>query len=84
MSRFSLGRYTASAADARHSSSHARACKTLGIEDLHFHDMRHEGISRRFEMGWNIPNVATVSGHRRWNTLKRYAHIRQTADKYEG
>ena len=46
--------------------------------------MRHEGISRRFEMGWNIPNVATVSGHRRWNTLKRYAHIRQTADKYEG
>lgn len=64
-------------------SSHARACETLGIEDLHFHDMRHEGISRLFEMGWNIPNVAAVSGHRSWNTLKRYAHIRQTGDKYK-
>ena len=41
-------------------SSHARACETLGIEDLHFHDMRHEGISRLFEMGWNIPNVAVM------------------------
>lgn len=65
-------------------AAHARACEVLGIKDLHFHDMRHEGISRLFEMGWNIPNVAAVSGHRSWNTLKRYAHIRQTGDKYEG
>jgi len=65
------------------SASHARACEVLGIEDLHFHDMRHEGISRLFEMGWNIPNVAAVSGHRSWNSLKRYAHIRQTGDKYK-
>lgn len=66
------------------SASHARACAALGIDDLHFHDLRHEGVSRLFEMGWNIPNVAAVSGHRSWNTLKRYAHIRQSGDKYEG
>ncbi|WP_119390683.1 tyrosine-type recombinase/integrase [Taklimakanibacter lacteus] len=59
-----------------------RACKLLGIEDLHFHDLRHEGISRLFEMGWNIPHVAGVSGHRSWVSLKRYTHIRETGDKY--
>lgn len=61
-----------------------RACKVLGIEDLHFHDLRHEGISRLFEMGWNIPHVAGVSGHRSWVSLKRYTHIRETGDKYAG
>lgn len=61
-----------------------RACKLLQIEDLRFHDLRHEGVTRLFEMGWNIPHVATVSGHRSWNSLKRYSHIRGTGDKYEG
>ncbi len=59
------------------------ACALLGIEDLHFHDLRHDGISRLFEMGWNIPNVASVSGHRSWTSLRRYTHIRQRGDKYE-
>lgn len=66
------------------STAFARACGILGIEDLHFHDLRHEGISRLFEMGWNIPHVAMVSGHRTWTSLKRYTHIRQTGDKYAG
>lgn len=61
-----------------------RACKLLDIHDLHFHDLRHEGISRLFEMGWNIPHVAAVSGHRSWVSLKRYTHIRETGDKYAG
>lgn len=60
-----------------------RACKLLEIEDLHFHDLRHEGISRLFEMGWTIPRVATVSGHRSWQSLQRYAHLRQTGDKWK-
>lgn len=61
-----------------------RACKLLDIQDLHFHDLRHEGISRLFEMGWNIPHVAAVSGHRSWVSLKRYTHIRESGDKYAG
>jgi len=64
------------------SASFHRACEILGIEDLHFHDLRHDGISRLFELGWNIPRVATVSGHRSWNSLKRYTHIQQVGDKY--
>ncbi|MGJ0509606.1 MAG: tyrosine-type recombinase/integrase [Methylocystis sp.] len=66
------------------SASFTRACKILGIEDLHFHDLRHEGVSRLFEMGWNIPQVAAVSGHKSWISLRRYTHIRQTGDKWAG
>jgi integrase len=65
------------------STAFTRACKILGVEDLRFHDLRHEGISRLFEMGRTIPQVAAVSGHRSWTSLKRYTHIRQSTDKYE-
>lgn len=64
------------------SSSFTRACTLLGVEDLHFHDLRHEGVSRLFELGKSIPQVAAVSGHRSWQSLKRYTHIRATGDKY--
>lgn len=66
------------------SANFTRTCKLLGIEDLKFHDLRHEGVSRLFELGWNIPHVAAVSGHKSWTSLKRYTHIRQTGDKYAG
>ena len=59
-----------------------RACQFLGIMDLHFHDLRHDGVSRLFETGLSIPQVASVSGHRAWSSLKRYTHLRQTGDKY--
>lgn len=61
-----------------------RACKVLGIEDLHFHDLRHDGVSRLFEMGKTIPQAASVSGHRSWQSLQRYTHLRETGDKYAG
>ena len=64
------------------SAAFTRACKVLGIEDLHFHDLRHDGVSRLFEMGRTIPQAASVSGHRSWQNLKRYTHLRQTGDKY--
>lgn len=64
------------------SAAFTRACKILGIDDLRFHDLRHEGVSRLFEMGKTIPQAAAISGHRSWTSLKRYTHIRQTGDKY--
>jgi len=64
------------------STAFTRACKFLEIQDLHFHDLRHEGISRLFEIGKTIPQAAAVSGHRSWTSLKRYTHIRQSGDKY--
>lgn len=66
------------------SAAFTRACQFLGIEDLRFHDLRHEGISRQFEMGKTIPQVGPISGHRTWNSLQRYAQIRQSGDKFDG
>lgn len=59
-------------------------CKVLGIEDLRFHDTRHDGTSRLAEMGRTVPQLAAVTGHRSWKSLERYTHVRQTGDKYEG
>lgn len=61
-----------------------RTGKVLAIDDLHFHDLRHEGVSRLFEMGWNVPQVAAVSGHRSWSSLQRYSQFRKVGDKYNG
>ena len=65
------------------SSYFTRACKVLGITDLRFHDLRHDGISRLFELGKTIPQTACVSGHRSWVSLRRYTHIEQSGDKYK-
>lgn len=58
------------------SKAFERACARLGIEDLRFHDLRHEGVSRLFEAGLEIPEVCAISGHMSWNTLQRYTHLR--------
>jgi len=53
-----------------------RACRELDIEDLHFHDLRHEATSRLFEAGLSIEKVALVTGHKDWKMLRRYTHLR--------
>jgi integrase len=66
------------------SAAFTRACPLYEIEDLRFHDLRHEGVSRLFEMGRTIPLAANVSGHRSWTSLKRYAQIKEIGDKFDG
>ncbi|SDJ47207.1 integrase [Aliiruegeria lutimaris] len=50
-------------------------CTRAGIEDLHFHDLRHEAISSFFERGLSMPEVAMISGHRDARMLMRYTHL---------
>lgn len=57
-------------------SAFHRAVVAAGIVDLTFHDTRHEAISRLFEAGYQIQEVAIVSGHRSWNSLKIYTNLR--------
>jgi len=52
------------------------ACDELGIVGLTWHDLRHEGISRLFEAGYQIQQVALISGHKSWSSLKRYTQLR--------
>ncbi len=39
-----------------------RAVERARIDDLHFHDLRHEAVSRLFEKGLNVMEVASISG----------------------
>ncbi|MEY9424929.1 integrase [Bradyrhizobium ottawaense] len=50
-----------------------------GVEDLHFHDLRHDAISRFFELGLSVPEVALISGHKDLRMLFRYAHAARQA-----
>ena len=47
-----------------------------GLNDLRFHDLRHEAISRFFEMGLTVAEVALISGHKDVKMLFRYTHMR--------
>jgi len=51
-----------------------RLKKRHGIEGVRFHDLRHEAISKLFDMGLTVPEVASISGHRTVSMLFRYAH----------
>jgi len=53
-----------------------RVCKRAGIENLRFHDLRHEATSRLFEKGLNPMQVAAITGHKTLQMLKRYTHLR--------
>ncbi|WP_339617323.1 site-specific integrase [uncultured Gilvimarinus sp.] len=60
----------------------SKACTMLGVDDLRFHDLRHECASWLFECGWDIPRVARVTGHKSWATLQRYTHL-STGEVYD-
>lgn len=53
-----------------------RLRERTGIKDIRFHDLRHEAISRFFEMGLSLPEVALISGHKEPRMLMRYTHIK--------
>lgn len=46
------------------------------LVDLHFHDLRHEATSRLFELGLNVMEVASITGHKTLQMLHRYTHLR--------
>lgn len=58
------------------SAAFQRAVRALGLADIRLHDLRHEGISRLFEQGLQIQEVALISGHVSWTALKRYTHLK--------
>ena len=58
------------------SQAFERVCKAAGIEGLTFHDLRHEATSRLFEKGLGLMEVASITGHKTMQMLKRYTHLR--------
>jgi len=53
-----------------------RAVATVPLDDLRFHDLRHEATSRFFERGLSLIEVAAITGHKTLQMLKRYTHLR--------
>ena len=55
----------------------SRSCDRAEILDFRFHDLRHEATSRLFEdKGLDIMEVASITGHKTLQMLKRYTHLR--------
>ena len=52
----------------------SRSVDRAGLEDLHFHDLRHEATSRLAEKIPNVLMLAAVTGHKNLQMLKRYYH----------
>jgi integrase len=75
------------AAVARARADYVRECQSAGksqseinsdpmLCNLRFHDLRHEAVSRFFELGINPMEVSSISGHKTLAMLKRYTHLR--------
>ena len=57
-------------------SAWRRVVNKSKVNDLRFHDLRHESVSRFFEMGLSIPEVTLISGHKDVRQLFRYTHLK--------
>jgi len=44
------------------------------FDDLRFHDLRHEALSRLSDRGLNVIELSHISGHKTLAMLKRYTH----------
>ena len=56
-----------------------RVIPASGVADLHFHDLRHESISRLAESGrFQLIDLQAISGHRDMRMLQRYTHLCST------
>lgn len=55
----------------------AKVRKNAGINDLRFHDLRHEGLSRLFEIQkMSVEQVRLMSGHSSLDQLSIYTNIK--------
>ena len=46
------------------------------LVDLTFHDLRHEATSRLFELGLSTEKVKEITGHKTYQMLARYTHLK--------
>ena len=55
----------------------AQACVDAKIENLHFHDLRHEFTSRLDEQGVRHSIIMAITGHSSTEMLNRYTHTKK-------
>lgn len=52
----------------------AKACKRAGVDDLHFHDLRHTFASQLAQAGESLHEIGLALGHSSPQTTARYSH----------
>lgn len=52
-----------------------RACSRAGVEDLRFHDLRHDFASLLVQSGVSLYKVQQLLGHKDQRMTQRYAHL---------
>lgn len=52
-----------------------QVCRTAGLDDLRFHDLRHTAASYLAMTGASLAELADILGHRTLAMVKRYAHF---------
>lgn len=55
--------------------SFATACRLAGIDDLHWHDLRHVGTSRMIASGMAPLEAMKITGHKQMTTFLRYLNV---------
>jgi integrase len=53
----------------------ANVVERAGLEDFHFHDLRHTTASYLAMSGASLAEIAEILGHRTLSMVKRYAHL---------
>jgi len=53
----------------------AEALKRAKLEKVRVHDLRHTKASAAAAMGFSLPMIGALLGHRRASTTERYAHL---------
>ena len=57
------------------------ACQLVGIENLHWHDLRHTFGTRLAEAGCSEATIADLMGHSDPQTTRRYTHATDRAKR---
>jgi integrase len=58
--------------------SFSTACRKVGIEDFHFHDLRHTFASQLIMNGVDITTISRLLGHATLTMTLRYSHLAQS------
>ncbi len=58
-------------------ASWRRACSRAGIKDFRFHDLRHQGATLLYELGYDEGMIKRIGGWRSTAAMERYRHVRE-------
>jgi integrase len=48
------------------------ACRKAGLEDFHFHDLRHTFVTRKVREGHDYKRIMAITGHKTFAVFQRY------------